>query len=445
MKAYCDHADGNVSPRSFMGRLAGPLGRRVGWGLVDQALSSVTNFALAILVARSVSAREFGAFTLVLAAYAIMLGSSRALTTEAFVVRFSAVDEATHRQATKTVTGAVLLVGILFAVLTALAASLLSGTLRAAFVPLAVTVPLLLLQDSWRQVFFAAGKPAQAAANDLVWATAQAVFYVALFMVTEPQAPGLLYAWGAAAGVAAAFGLWQSRSVPDPSRARDWWRAHRDLSGRFAIEHATISSAMHATFYGISAIAGLTAAGVIRGAQVILGPITLLIQAVTFIAVPEGVRAKEQSLARLKKGCMAISAVATTAALAWGAVALMLPERVGEALLGESWPGARAVLPALSVAWAGMCAAAGPLTGIRAMGAARVSLRVMAVSSPVTLLATLFGAFVAGASGAAAGFAFGGVVQATLAWLAFGRVLRGGARRFLRSSGGVTGLTGVPE
>lgn len=416
----------NVAPESFLSRFTGPLGRRVGWGLVDQALSSVTNFALAILVARSVSPREFGAFTLVLAAYAIMLGSSRALTTEAFVVRFSAVDEMTHRRATRAVTGAVLVVGVLFAALTALAAGLLSGTLRAAFVPLALTVPLLLLQDAWRQVFFAAGKPEHAAANDFVWASAQAVFYTALFLfvTAEPSAASLLLAWGGAAGVAAVFGLWQSRSVPDPSRAREWWRAHRDLSGRFAVEHATISSAMHATFYGISAIAGLVAAGVIRGAQVILGPITLLLQAVTFIAVPEGVRAKEQSLARLKRGCMAVSAVATTAALAWAAVALMLPERVGEALLGETWPGARAVLPALSVAWAGMCAATGPLTGIRAMGAARVSLRTMAVSSPVTLVVTLLGAFLAGASGAAAGFAVGGIVQAVLAWLAFGRVLR---------------------
>jgi len=417
-----------LSRSIILGGLRGPMSRRVGWGLVDQGLSSVTNFALAVLVARSVSPREFGAFTLVLAAYAIMLGSSRALTTEAFVVRFSAVDEATHRQAAKAVTGAVLVVGCVFAGLTAVAAGFLTGTLQAAFVPLAVTAPALLLQDAWRQVFFAAGTPARAAANDFVWATAQAVFYTVLFLTAEPQAASLLLAWGGAAGVAALFGLWQSRTAPNPAQARAWWTAHRDLSGRFAIEHATISASMHATFYGIGAIAGLVAAGAIRGAQVILGPVTLLLQAVTFIAVPEGVRAKEHSLGRLKRGCVALSLVATTLALAWGGVALMLPDSVGAALLGETWSGARAVLPLLTIAWAAGCAATGPLTGIRAMGAARQSLHVMMMSSPITLAATLIGAFVAEASGAAAGLAFGGVIQAALAWLAFGSVLRGAAR-----------------
>ena len=47
--------------------------RRFGWGMGDQALSSLTNFAVGIAVARSVSASAFGAFALAFSFYSIAL------------------------------------------------------------------------------------------------------------------------------------------------------------------------------------------------------------------------------------------------------------------------------------------------------------------------------------------------------------------------------------
>jgi O-antigen/teichoic acid export membrane protein len=62
---------------------------RFGWGLADQAVCSLTNFALSILVARSVHPEDFGAFTLAFAVYLFVLGLSRALGTDPLAVRFS--------------------------------------------------------------------------------------------------------------------------------------------------------------------------------------------------------------------------------------------------------------------------------------------------------------------------------------------------------------------
>ena len=45
-------------------RRARPVAGRAGWGLIDQAFSSLTNFALGILIARTVPIAEFGAFSL---------------------------------------------------------------------------------------------------------------------------------------------------------------------------------------------------------------------------------------------------------------------------------------------------------------------------------------------------------------------------------------------
>jgi hypothetical protein len=64
--------------------------RRLGWGLADQALSSLTNFALAVLVARAVSTSALGAFGLSFTTYTITLGATRALCSEPLTVRYSA-------------------------------------------------------------------------------------------------------------------------------------------------------------------------------------------------------------------------------------------------------------------------------------------------------------------------------------------------------------------
>ncbi|HET7017513.1 MAG TPA: hypothetical protein VFI65_26560, partial [Streptosporangiaceae bacterium] len=49
--------------RGVPGRLRG-LGSRFGWGLADQAVSSLTNFAVSLYVARTLGAVQFGAFSL---------------------------------------------------------------------------------------------------------------------------------------------------------------------------------------------------------------------------------------------------------------------------------------------------------------------------------------------------------------------------------------------
>ncbi len=65
-----------------------PALRRTGWGLGDQMVSSLTNVALTIMVARSVSADEFGTFSLLLATYLVCVTLVRGLTSEPLLVRF---------------------------------------------------------------------------------------------------------------------------------------------------------------------------------------------------------------------------------------------------------------------------------------------------------------------------------------------------------------------
>ena len=45
--------------------------RRLGWGVADQGMSSLTNFLMSIYVARTLGAVQFGAFSLAYVTYEI--------------------------------------------------------------------------------------------------------------------------------------------------------------------------------------------------------------------------------------------------------------------------------------------------------------------------------------------------------------------------------------
>src|SRR5215218_7978072 len=85
--------------------------RRVGWGFLDQTLSSASNFALGAFVAATVSAVEFGSFALAYAVYGVCVGLSGGLASVPLVVRFSAADGSRFDAAARSSLGTALTVG----------------------------------------------------------------------------------------------------------------------------------------------------------------------------------------------------------------------------------------------------------------------------------------------------------------------------------------------
>src|SRR5689334_379159 len=86
--------------------------RRVSWGLADQAVSSLTNFAVSIYVARTLGAAQFGAFSLAYVTYGFALNASRGLATDPLMVRFSGVDLSAWRRAVADCTGTAVVAGL---------------------------------------------------------------------------------------------------------------------------------------------------------------------------------------------------------------------------------------------------------------------------------------------------------------------------------------------
>ncbi|WP_091671148.1 hypothetical protein [Amycolatopsis marina] len=387
---------------------------RISWGLADQAVSSMTNFAVGIYVARTLGVTEFGVFTLAWVTYGLVLNISRGLTTDPLVVRFSGVSPAAWRAAVARSSGTALLIGLVSGVVSVLAGLAIGGGLGAAFVALGLVFPMLLLQDSWRFAFFAAGQGRKAFVNDVVWGAA--LIPALVLAAQQGSVFWFVLAWGVSGGVAAGFGYLQSGVVPAGVQAAVWLRQQRDLGPRYLVENVSNSGASQLRMYGLGAIAGLSEVGAIRGAELLLGPFLAVLMGLSLVAVPEAARVLRRSPHRLPKFCLVLGGSQAAAALVWGCALLLVPDIAGEFVLDSVWePASALILPVtLSVTGAGLVA--GAASGLRALGAARRSLRSQLIASAGYLGGGLAGATIAGALGASWGSAIAMWCGAAIWW-----------------------------
>ncbi|MGH3949244.1 MAG: hypothetical protein ACRDSE_08985 [Pseudonocardiaceae bacterium] len=421
-------------------RTARAAAGRLSWGLADQAVSSMTNFAVGIYVARTLGVTEFGIFTLAWVTYGVVLNVSRGLATDPLVVRFSGVPTASWRAAVARSSGTALVIGLASGAITVLAGAALGGRVGAGFVALGLVLPALLLQDSWRFAFFAAGQGRKAFLNDIVWAAA---LIPALVLAADTGSVfGFVLAWGLSGAVAAAYGCVQTRFLPRLAGMRGWLRQQRDLGPRYLVENVSNSGASQLRMYGLGAIAGLADVGAIRGAELLLGPFLAVLMGLSLVAVPEAVRVLRRSPRRLPHFCLILGGAQAATALAWGLTLLLLvPESLGLLVLGSVWePASALILPVtLSVAGAGIVA--GAAAGLRALGAARRSLRAQLFASAAYLTGGLAGATVAGAAGTSWGSAVAMWFGAAVWW----SQLRAGLREVATSAPTDLELTSVTQ
>jgi O-antigen/teichoic acid export membrane protein len=301
-------------------------------------------------------------------------------------VRFSGAEAARFQRATASGVGAAFTLGLLAGIGSVLAGVALGGPVGASLIALGVAFPGLTTQDSWRLVFFAEGRPQAAALNDAAWAIVQLTAVSALLLAGVNEVGPLVLSWGLAAAVAALLGVRQSHVRPRPRETARWLRKHRDLTGYLLAEFVTLQGGHQTAMLLIASLGSLDAIGALRGAQVILGPTTILAVGMYSFALPEFSRRRaDLTAAGWIRGGAALSGFVTLLGLAWGCFFLLLPDVAGEALLGESWEGTKAVLLASVVGQAGAAIVVGPATMLYAMDRAKVTLRIHAVLAPLIL------------------------------------------------------------
>ena len=394
------------------------IAQRFGWGLADQAMSSLSNAAMSFYVARELGASRFGAFSLAYVTYAFTLTASRGLATDPMLVRFSGTNPATWRRVTARTTGTALVTGLIAGTAALVAAAVLHGAPRSAFLALGLALPALLLQDSWRYSFFAGGQGSKAFVNDTIWTLMLVPLLLALRVLHQNSVFWLMIAWGAAAAVAACAGPLQARVLPRPSLGWHWVTRHRDLGLRYLLENTANSGAGQLRTYGLGFIAGLVAVGYVQAAGLLMGPFQVIFLGISLVTVPEAARILRHSPRHLRLYCVLVGVGLATLGVAWGGILLIaLPRGLGNLLLGKDlWrPAAHLVVPMI-LSMIGYCLIAGATAGLHALGVAKRSLRAMIISSVMYLTFSLAGAYLGGATGCVRGSALATLLGAAVWW-----------------------------
>jgi O-antigen/teichoic acid export membrane protein len=391
--------------------------RRLSWGLADQVMSSLTNAFVTIYIARELGAVQFGAFSLAYVTYAVALNVSRGLATDPLMVRFSGTNVWTWRRAVARCTGTAAVVGFAAGTCVLAVGAVINGTAGAAFLALGITMPGLLLQDSWRYAFFTRGRGSQAFLNDTVWGVALLPTLVLLRKTGHANIFWFVLAWGATATVAAAVGPLQAQVTPTLSGTWAWVSRHRDLGPRYVAEGASSSVSGQLRAYGIGLILGLAALGYVQATSTLMGPVTIVFLGMSLVTIPEAARVLRRSPRHLPLFCLLVSVGLAVAALIWGVFLLVaMPRGFGGLLLGRIWrPTYPLVLPTvLTVVGLGIYSGAG--TGLHALGASRRSLRGAVFASVASLVCGLVGAAAGGALGTVLGTAVAAWLSVLVVW-----------------------------
>ena len=390
---------------------------RLGWGVADQGISSLCNFALGLFVARTFGANSFGAFTLAFVTYTVVINATRGLATDPLLVRYSGSVGRRWRRATSAATATALVAGVAAGAVCLVGGLLMPDPVGPAFVALGVGLPGLALQDSYRFAFFARGRGSSAFVNDLLWTMLLVLALAAVDSSGNGSAALCLLAFGGTATLAAVFGAAQASVLPHLTRTAEWLRAHHQLSVRYLAENVSISGATQLRSFVLAAAAGLAAVGYVRASEILMGPFFVVLMGISQVAVPEASRVFHGASGQLARFCFVLGAAQAAAAVAWGLILITLfPLGPGPALLEELWVPTAQLLPAMTVTLAAASFTTAATAGLRAMGLARRSLRAQLAGSAAYAIGGVSGAILGGALGTSWGVAIALCFSAVVWW-----------------------------
>lgn len=383
------------------------------WAVADQAMASISNLVLAVLVARNSSPADFGAYSLAFAAYVLATGLSRAVWCDAFMIRYAAQPAGEQRQHHGDLLGVGLSVGTGGAVILLASAALAGGKPAGFLTCVAIALPGLVMQDCWRQAMFASHDSKGAFFCDLTWLVVEIPLLVVGGVTTSHKSVAFVAAWAAAGAVTSVLYVVRRRVAPSLAGAVRLTRATRSLLPGLFGEFLALTGGQQLLPYGIAAVAGLRATGELRAAQLVLGLATVPLAGLVPLVLSGAVRSfAAGGMRRLHRLQGALIAPGCAWVLLFGLVCDVMPTAVGRAIAGASWNGAHHLVPALTISAALGWVLTVNVIALRAATLVRLAAVTRTIAT-VTLLGLTLGLAAAfGTTGAAWGMALAGLVGA---------------------------------
>jgi len=387
-------------------------GRRTLIHVADQAISSLTNFAAAFLAARALSISELGAFGLGMLLYGLTLATTRALSSDVFVLKAGS-----PAGGASAVVSAALVASAPISVLGLAAGTTLLPGVRLEW--LWLTLPFLAVQDVTRFVAFRDGRPIVALANDTAWG-ASLLLLICLRGVPN-TASSLLAVWAFTSipGLLVALASLRIRlSISGGVRwIRSAWPTSRSLLG----ETSSRTAITLGTPFLLLALSGQAELGRLRAAQTLYAPATTLFLLASSTLIVDLVDEHHRGPGALDRRLLQLSGVLVVACLATAAAAKGIPRAVGVQLLGSNWqPAAELALP-LGLAYAMIAIGLVYTVGLRIIGKAKLASRIRVLALLPTGSATAAGSWLGNGAGYSIGLASISTFTALAAFAQFRR------------------------
>jgi O-antigen/teichoic acid export membrane protein len=390
-------------------------GRRLTVITVDQAIAGASNVLIAVLAARLLGVASFGLFGIVFLIYVMVQGVARALVCDPVLVH--PVD-AQARRGEVIGTSCLLGLGLGLAVLVVgLAIRAWIPELGGALIVLAVCVPLLVLQDLGRYLGFAYQQPSSALTLDVVWLVLQLGAVAALAATDTRTLAWFIAAW-AGSGAAAGLLLFSQYRAGEVRLTLSWLAYTWAFSWRYLISYTSTQGAALGVSSGVGAISGARQLGGLQGALLLVRPYITIQVAAVAASVSEMAR-RTTDHRRLRRHAARISALTSGIAVLNTVGLLVLPDRLGELVLGAAWQATQPLLLPTGVQIILLGLMTGARAGLLGMRAIKQVVAIDVATTVVVLVAAISGAVVDGAKGALWALAVGHGFLTVVWWLTF--------------------------
>jgi len=405
------------------------LGRQGAWAVVDQVLSSGTNFVPAILLARVLGPSDFGAFSLAYVAWFSVLAIIRSALMTPYTLDASAAEGARWRDITKRAGGAIVLVGVFCGVVFAIVGLVIgtSSEVGQALLVVGILAPGLALQEFWRVAAFAASRARTAAANDAYWAAGQVVAFSALLVFGNATVVTSLFAWGAGAWLAAGLGTVQLSVRPrvDLAAVR-WTREWLGVGAYFTATTAIFAAGSLGVAVIIAANIGNVGVGLFRTVQTMFGPVQLLTIGGASVFLPYLVRGIKSGADGTRES-QRYSLLMTVFVTIYGVALLVTAHTLLTNVFGPTFDAAAVLVLPMLVAFAldTVASGAGLLLRARALGGRLLVAQLIGTVARIAGVAVLVS--VGGLRGAGWGLAIGSGITTAVLWAQVALSSRGDA------------------
>lgn len=378
----------------------------------EQLVASATIFVVNINASRSMSIDDYGVFALFFTAAVLAVGLQRATFAEPLFVLVGE-QGAPSRTAIRHVMRGSALVGGVFAFGSFLALLFTRDYVVAVATAVIMVGPFL--QDAARVVVLVLIGPGAAICAGML---GLAVQLTASILASRQPSSGyemFLGAWGSAgivtAGITSVLILPKLKHLSIGQVSSE----HRQQARTFGLDYLLGVVSLQTTLAFAAGLGGPAAAAALRGADSLIGPARVMLQALPQLLLRAWSGARDTNRAWQ---CL-IFALVLAAPIAAVAICLQfIPETWGNMMMGQSWEVISPILPIVVCSLAPITLTQLSTLALKALGQGRALLTARLVSVPITLVCGVGGAILGEAMGAAVGSFVGSIIAAAVFWTA---------------------------